>query len=173
MSRPVSGPLGRQERLEEYAGGRAEVARLFEVPAEEVEPDEHAHHATDGATYTHGHDGGSVSHGHRLTVEWDPEHCEWRGVDLEPDERVEPPVMAVGKRSSKDDPLTEHDVAASIDRRIAGLLELMYDTRVNVGNHEKVQASRYLTGLALESLAGELEAWGVRPVRMDGDGNKP
>jgi hypothetical protein len=82
----------RLEQMERYAGGRATVVELTGLPAGEVEPDEHAHHAANGATYTHGHRSGSVPHAHAMTVEWDGEACDWRPVALSPDEPPRPAV---------------------------------------------------------------------------------
>lgn len=66
-----------REFLEEYADGRAEVARLFKVSLAEVEPDEHAHHSVSGGYYSHGHAGGQVVHAHSVTAEFDEGSGQW------------------------------------------------------------------------------------------------
>lgn len=73
--------------------------------------------------------------------------------------------MAVGKRLSTSEPLTEHDVAERLDHAALRLLRIMYDLRENspelVG---PVRASRYWTG-AVNALAYELarDEWNVEP----------
>jgi hypothetical protein len=69
--------------------------------------------------------------------------------------------MAVGKRLSTADPLTEHDVADRIDRAALRLARILADIRQQ-GGMEAVQHSRYLTNAA-NILAAELQAWGIEP----------
>lgn len=65
--------------------------------------------------------------------------------------------MAVGKRLSTDDPLTEHDVAERLDKAALRLLNIMIDAR-NLGIMQEVRGSRYLTNV-LDLLADEIKAW--------------
>lgn len=69
--------------------------------------------------------------------------------------------MAVGKRSSPDEPLTEHDVAERLDRAAIRVLSIMMDVRQTEGLYESVKASRYLTN-SLDLLAEELRLWGYQ-----------
>lgn len=67
--------------------------------------------------------------------------------------------MAVGKRLSTQDPLTEHDVAERIDKAGLRLLRILLDVR-QLGVMEEVRSSRYFTNV-LSLLAEELDEWGV------------
>lgn len=69
--------------------------------------------------------------------------------------------MAVGKRSSTGDPLTEHDVAARIDHAALRLWKLLLEFR-QLGMTEQIRGSRYSTN-ALEGLADEMQTWGIEP----------
>jgi hypothetical protein len=68
-----------------------------------------------------------------------------------------------GKRSSTDEPLTEHDVAERLDRAVMRVVRIMMDVRENMPPDmvDLVKRSRYTTN-ALLLLADELKAWGVR-----------
>jgi hypothetical protein len=65
--------------------------------------------------------------------------------------------MAVGKRTSTDQPLTEHDVAERLDRAALRLLRLLIEIR-NLGIVEQVKGSRYHTN-ALDLVEKEIATW--------------
>lgn len=73
--------------------------------------------------------------------------------------------MAVGKRSSTSDPLTEHDVADRLDKAGLRVLRIMMDVRQIPGAQEAVKSSRYLTNV-LNALAWELQEWGFTPQEL-------
>lgn len=74
--------------------------------------------------------------------------------------------MAVGKRLSTDEPLTEHDVADRIDKAASRLLRIFWDVRQIGGDlAPAVVRSRYLTAGCLDELAAELRRWGADPDR--------
>jgi hypothetical protein len=72
--------------------------------------------------------------------------------------------MAVGKRHSTEDPLTEHDVAERLDKAALRTLRILMDAR-QMGIMEQVKVSRYLTN-SVNALAAELETWGVTPREL-------
>lgn len=68
--------------------------------------------------------------------------------------------MSVGKRTSTEQPLTEHDVAERLGKSLLRTLRIMQEAR-SLGLMPGVQSSRYYpTGLP-EMLAEELREWGV------------
>lgn len=69
--------------------------------------------------------------------------------------------MAVGKRLSTDEPLTEHDVADRLDKAALRLLRIMWDAR-QLGMVEAVSNSRYFTNVT-GALRAELDEWGIEP----------
>lgn len=69
--------------------------------------------------------------------------------------------MAVGKRSSKDEPLTEHDVADRLDKAAFRVLRIMMDAR-EIGVMDEVKRSRYFLN-TLDLLADEMAEWGFVP----------
>lgn len=75
--------------------------------------------------------------------------------------------MSVGKRLSTDEPLTEHDIAARLDRAVERVWRIMLDAR-QIGLAQQVKHSRYLTYPTLGILRAELDAWGVTPAPFDG-----
>ena len=74
--------------------------------------------------------------------------------------------MAGGKRSSTDEPLTEHDVAERLDKAVMRTLEILMDAR-QMGIMAEVKSSRYHTN-AMELLAGEMERWLEAPTPTSG-----
>lgn len=66
--------------------------------------------------------------------------------------------MAVGKRSSTNEPLTEHDVAARLDKAALRVLQILMEIR-QLDMMDQVKASRYTTN-AMDLLANELATWG-------------
>lgn len=70
--------------------------------------------------------------------------------------------MALGKRTSTDDPLTEHDVAERLDHAAVRTLRILMDVRQTEGLYEAVRGSRYLTN-SLNALAAELVTWEIEP----------
>jgi hypothetical protein len=72
--------------------------------------------------------------------------------------------MSVGKRSSADQPLTEHDVAERLDKASMRVLTILMQTR-EMGLMDKVKHSRYLTN-SLNALAAELVEWEITPVPL-------
>jgi hypothetical protein len=72
--------------------------------------------------------------------------------------------MAVGKRLSADQPLTEHDLAERLDRaalRVWRILQIAEET----GLQEQVRSSRYLTNSVM-ALRAKLEEWDIPSVPM-------
>jgi hypothetical protein len=75
-------------------------------------------------------------------------------------------TMAVGKRRTTSDPLTEHDVAERLDRAATRTLRILYDIRqLGQMDMDAVKHSRYLTN-SLAALAAELQAWEITPQEM-------
>lgn len=66
--------------------------------------------------------------------------------------------MAVGKRFSTSEPLTEHDVAERLSRSILRTLTILTQTR-ELGMMKEVKSSRYMVGGGLDLLAKEIEEW--------------
>lgn len=66
--------------------------------------------------------------------------------------------MAVGKRHSTSEPLTEHDVAERLTRSMLRTLNLLEETR-QLNLMEEVQSSRYFHPELIPYLEKELEAW--------------
>jgi hypothetical protein len=72
--------------------------------------------------------------------------------------------MAVGKRLSTDEPLTEHDLAERLDRaalRVWRILQAAED----LGLQDQVRSSRYLSNSVM-ALRAKLEAWDIPSVPM-------
>ncbi len=76
--------------------------------------------------------------------------------------------MAMGKRTSADQPLTEHDIAARLDRAAMRVLRILMDARQIDGLMDAIKGSRYLTN-TLNGLAAELQAWDVEPMALPAD----
>ena len=74
------------------------------------------------------------------------------------------PVGNPGKRTSTDDPLTEHDVAERLDHAALRTLRILMETRQQ-GLMPAVSSSRYLGSGLLDMLAAELQEWGATPNR--------
>jgi hypothetical protein len=72
--------------------------------------------------------------------------------------------MAVGKRTSTDQPLTEHDVAERLDAAALRVWRILSDAR-QLGIMGPVRSSRYWHG-AVNHMLGELEAWNVEPWHL-------
>jgi hypothetical protein len=70
--------------------------------------------------------------------------------------------MASGKRLSTDEPLTEHDIAARIDKAALRLINILMDIRQQEGDlwHD-VRRSRYMSGV-LGMLGEEIAIWEKR-----------
>lgn len=80
--------------------------------------------------------------------------------------------MAVGKRLSTAEPLTEHDVAERLSHAAERTLRILMDVRQTEGDlYEDVKHSRYLLGGLLEALAAELQTWGIEPQVPREDGS--
>lgn len=75
--------------------------------------------------------------------------------------------MSVGKRYSTDEPLTEHDIAARLDRAVERVWRIMWGAR-RIGLAQQITHSRYLTHPTLGILRAELDAWGVEPRPITG-----
>jgi hypothetical protein len=69
--------------------------------------------------------------------------------------------VAPGKRLNTADPLTEHDVAARLDKAALRTVHILMEMR-QLGMMEPVKHSRYLTN-TLSMLAAELQLWDVEP----------
>lgn len=67
----------------------------------------------------------------------------------------------MGKRLSKDEPLTEHDVAERLSRAALRVTNILMSVRQEPALMEEVKHSRYLLGGMLEALADELKEWGI------------
>lgn len=76
--------------------------------------------------------------------------------------------MAVDKRRSTDDPLTEHDVAERLDKAALRTYRIMTEAR-EMGLMDAVRASRYFSNI-VSALAAELAEWGVEPVPLKDQG---
>lgn len=74
--------------------------------------------------------------------------------------------MSSGKRYSTDEPLTEHDIAARLDRAVERVWRIMLDAR-QIGLAQQIMHSRFLTYPTLGILRAELDAWGVEPAPFD------
>lgn len=72
--------------------------------------------------------------------------------------------MAVGKRLSTEDPLTEHDVAARLDKAALRTYRILVEVR-EMGLKDQVKSSRYLTNI-INALAAELQAWEIEPREL-------
>jgi hypothetical protein len=66
--------------------------------------------------------------------------------------------MAVGKRHSTDQPLTEHDVADRLSNAMLRALRILEDSR-QLGLMAEVKSSRYYHPELIHYLEKELEAW--------------
>lgn len=75
--------------------------------------------------------------------------------------------MSAGKRYDTSEPLTEHDVAARLNRSAERVLRIMWDTR-QLGLAKQVRDSRYLTHDVLGQLRAELDLWDVEPRPLAG-----
>lgn len=75
--------------------------------------------------------------------------------------------MSAGKRYDTSEPLTEHDVAARLNRSAERVLRIMWDTR-QLGLAKQVRDSRYLTHDVLGHLRAELDLWDVEPRPLAG-----
>lgn len=75
-------------------------------------------------------------------------------------------MSSVGKRTDREQPLTEHDVADRLDKAALRVLRIMMDAR-QLGLMKDIKLSRYLTN-ALSALRAELDLWEVddaQPLR--------
>ncbi len=72
--------------------------------------------------------------------------------------------MAVGKRLSTEDPLTEHDVAERLDKAALRTYRILFEVR-EMGLQDQVKSSRYLTNI-INALAAELQAWEIEPREL-------
>lgn len=70
--------------------------------------------------------------------------------------------MSSGKRYDTSEPLTEHDIAARLDKAVERVVRIMWDAR-QLGLALQIHHSRYLTHDALGMLRAELDAWDVEP----------
>lgn len=68
--------------------------------------------------------------------------------------------MAVSKRRSTDEPLTEHDLAERLDHAALRVWRILYDIRENLGKDmvTEVKRSRYHTNV-LDGLRKEIDLW--------------
>lgn len=80
-------------------------------------------------------------------------------------------TSAVGKRTSTDQPLTEHDVAERLDKAAMRVLKILVEVR-EMDILPLVKSSRYLTN-SLNALAAELQAWDIEPVPMKAGVQEP
>lgn len=69
-------------------------------------------------------------------------------------------MSSIGKRTSADQPLTEHDIAERLCHSAMRTLKILMDVRQHEGDlFTDVKQSRYMNG-TLELLAEELQRWG-------------
>jgi hypothetical protein len=66
--------------------------------------------------------------------------------------------MAVGKRTSTDQPLTEHDVAERLDKAMLRVTQIMMEVD-GFGVRADVRSSSYSTNIG-DLLAAKLDEWG-------------
>lgn len=76
-------------------------------------------------------------------------------------------IVSLGKRLSTSEPLTEHDIAERLDKAVLRVIRIMADAR-QLGFHEPVRDSRYMTVNSLGILRAELDLWGVEPTPLKG-----
>lgn len=66
--------------------------------------------------------------------------------------------MAVGKRLSADEPLTEHDLAERLSKSIQRTWTILLQVR-EMGMMDDVKASHHMVGGGIEGLSEELDRW--------------